>query len=103
LEGAFHLVLAIAAARDNDRLQAAQHIERASEIASQIGEERDDFGTEFGPTNVALVRNACAIRNRLAATTSGYPRDSATKAARSAATHAASVSPSLAIAAAIAW
>lgn len=52
LEGAFHLVLAIAAARANDRQQASQHLSQAREIAGQIGEDRDDFGTEFGPANV---------------------------------------------------
>jgi hypothetical protein len=52
--GAFHLVLAIAAARDNDRLQAHEHLDQAGKIADRIGEDRDDFDTEFGPTNVAL-------------------------------------------------
>jgi hypothetical protein len=61
LEGAFHLVLAIAAARDNDRIQAVQHIDQARDIASLIGEDRDDFGTEFGPTNVALHAVAVAV------------------------------------------
>jgi tetratricopeptide (TPR) repeat protein len=54
LEGAFHLVLAIAAARDNDRAQAYKHLDQAREIANRLGEDRNDFGTEFGPTNVAL-------------------------------------------------
>jgi hypothetical protein len=32
-----------------------EHLGRvAREIADRIGEDRDDFGTEFGPTNVAL-------------------------------------------------
>jgi hypothetical protein len=52
--GAFRLVLAIAAARDNDRPQAHEHLDQARKIADRIGEGRDDFGTEFGPTNVAL-------------------------------------------------
>jgi tetratricopeptide (TPR) repeat protein len=54
LRGAFLLVLAIAAARDNERSQAYAYLDRAREIASQIGEDRNDFGTEFGPTNVGL-------------------------------------------------
>jgi hypothetical protein len=45
----------------NDRLQAAQHIDQAREIATQIGDGRDDFGTEFGPTNVALHAVAVAV------------------------------------------
>jgi hypothetical protein len=48
LRGAFRLVLAITAARDNDRSQAYAYLDRAREIAAQIGEDRNDFGTEFG-------------------------------------------------------
>ena len=59
--GAFHLVLAIAAARDNDRLQAHEHLDQARKIADRIGEDRDDFGTEFGPTNVALHAVGVAV------------------------------------------
>jgi len=59
--GAFHLVLAIAAARDNDRAQAHEHLDQARTIAERIGEDRDDFGTEFGPTNVALHAVAVAV------------------------------------------
>lgn len=59
--GAFHLVLAIAAARDNDREQAHEHLSQAREIADRIGEDRDDFGTEFGPTNVALHAVGVAV------------------------------------------
>jgi transcriptional regulator with XRE-family HTH domain len=59
--GAFHLVLAIAAARDNDRAQAHQHLDQARKLAERIGADRDDFGTEFGPTNVALHAVAVAV------------------------------------------
>jgi hypothetical protein len=59
--GAFHLVLAIAAARDNDRAQAHEHLNQAHMIAKRIGEDRDDFGTEFGPTNVALHAVGVAV------------------------------------------
>jgi tetratricopeptide (TPR) repeat protein len=61
LVGAFHLVLAIAAARDNDRPQAHEHLDQAREIADRIGEDRDDFGTEFGPANVGLHAVAVAV------------------------------------------
>jgi hypothetical protein len=54
-------VLAIAAARDNDRAQAHEHLDQARKIARRIGEDRDDFGTEFGPTNVALHAVAVAV------------------------------------------
>jgi hypothetical protein len=30
------------------------HLDQAREIAERIGEDRDDYGTEFGPTNVVL-------------------------------------------------
>ncbi len=59
--GAFHLVLATAAARDNDRLQAHWHLDRAKEIADRLGGDRNDFGTEFGPTNVALHAVGVAV------------------------------------------
>src|SRR5262249_55168634 len=59
--GAFHLVLAIAAARDNDRPHAHEHLDQARSIADRIGEDRDDFGTEFGPTNVSLHAVAVAV------------------------------------------
>jgi tetratricopeptide (TPR) repeat protein len=54
LYGAFHLVLAVAAARDNQRARAHQHLGTAREVAERLGEDRDEFGTEFGPPNVAI-------------------------------------------------
>jgi transcriptional regulator with XRE-family HTH domain len=54
LYGASHLVLAVAAARDNRRSQAHEHLDIARKIAGQLGQDRDDYGTEFGPTNVAV-------------------------------------------------
>ena len=54
LYGASHLVLAVAAARDNKRSEAHQHLDTARKIAGQLGQDRDDYGTEFGPTNVAI-------------------------------------------------
>jgi transcriptional regulator with XRE-family HTH domain len=59
--GAFHLVLAIAAARENDRLQAHGHLDQARKIADRTGEDRDDFGTEFSPTNVTLHAVSVAV------------------------------------------
>lgn len=61
LRGAFHLVLAIAAARDDNRTQAYTYLDQAREIAARIGEDRNDFDTEFGPTNVALHAIAVAV------------------------------------------
>jgi len=61
LSGAFHLVLAMAAARENDRQQAGRHLDQAREIAAGIGEDRNDFDTEFGPANVALHAVSAAV------------------------------------------
>ena len=59
--GAFHLVLATAAARDDDGLQAHWHLDRAKEIADRLGGDRNDFGTAFGPTDVALHAVGVAV------------------------------------------
>ncbi len=61
LRGAFRLVLAIAAARENDRTQAYAYLDQARDIANQLGEDRNDYGTEFGPTNTALHAVAVAV------------------------------------------
>jgi transcriptional regulator with XRE-family HTH domain len=61
LYGAFHLVLAVAAARDNERKPAHQYLDTAARIAGQLGEDRDDYGTEFGPTNVAIHAVSIAV------------------------------------------
>jgi transcriptional regulator with XRE-family HTH domain len=61
LRGAFRLVLAVAAARDNDRPEAYAYLDQARDIAAAIGEDRNDFGTEFGPTNAALHAVAVAV------------------------------------------
>jgi tetratricopeptide (TPR) repeat protein len=61
LRGAFRLVLAIAAARDNERTRAYAYLDQARAIAAQIGEDRNDFGTEFGPANVGLHAVAVAV------------------------------------------
>jgi hypothetical protein len=61
LYGAFHLVLAVSAARENQRAEAHAHLETAREIATRVGEGRNNFGTEFGPTNVALHTVSVAV------------------------------------------
>jgi len=61
LLGAMHLVLAIVAARENDRHGAHDHIATARTLAQQLGEDRDDMGTEFGPTNVELHAITVAV------------------------------------------
>jgi hypothetical protein len=61
LFGAFHLVLAVIAARENHRSEAQERLEVAREAADRLGNDRNDFGTEFGPTNVALHAVAIAV------------------------------------------
>ncbi|WP_248965069.1 hypothetical protein [Sphaerisporangium perillae] len=47
--------------RDNERAQAHKHLNAARETAERIGEDRNDYGTEFGPTNVAIHAVAIAV------------------------------------------
>ncbi|GGT00097.1 transcriptional regulator [Planobispora rosea] len=61
LYGAFQLVLAIAAARENERAQAHEHLDKARKTAERLGSDRNDFGTEFGPTNVGIHAVAVAV------------------------------------------
>lgn len=59
--GALHLVLAIGAARDGSRQAAWRAIEGAEDAAARLGQDRNDYGTEFGPTNVGLHAVAVAV------------------------------------------
>lgn len=61
LYGAFHLVLAVAAARENERAETHKHIETARAIAGRVGSGHNAFGTEFGPMNVALHAVSVAV------------------------------------------
>lgn len=61
LAGAFELVLAVVAARDGNRADARVHLERAQSIAQRLGADRNDFDTEFGPTNVAVHQVSIAV------------------------------------------
>ena len=61
LFGAMNLVLAMLRARENDRAGAKDHIERARVVAERNAKDRNDFNTEFGPTNVQLHALSVAI------------------------------------------
>jgi hypothetical protein len=61
LYGACQLVLAIAATRDDDRTAAYRHLDLARQIAGRVGDGRDDYGTEFGPVNVAIHAVSVAV------------------------------------------
>jgi transcriptional regulator with XRE-family HTH domain len=59
--GAMHLLLAIVNAREGQRHTTQQAIEAARKIASRIGVDRNDYHTEFGPTNVELHAVSTAV------------------------------------------
>jgi transcriptional regulator with XRE-family HTH domain len=54
LWGAMNLVGAVLAIRANAEDVARECMRKAEDAAQRIGEDRNDFHTEFGPTNVAL-------------------------------------------------
>jgi transcriptional regulator with XRE-family HTH domain len=61
LRGALYLQLAVASARMNDGDQAYAYLERARQAAAWLGVDRNDYNTEFGPTNVMLYEVSIAI------------------------------------------
>ncbi|MEU6774101.1 helix-turn-helix transcriptional regulator [Streptomyces sp. NPDC046759] len=61
LLGAMNLVLAVINAREGNRARTHEHIERARRIAARLGEDRNDFDTEFGPTNVEVHAVSTAV------------------------------------------
>ncbi|KMS89670.1 MULTISPECIES: helix-turn-helix domain-containing protein [Streptomyces] len=61
LLGAMNLVLAVINAREGNRARTHEHIARARGIAARLGEDRNDFDTEFGPTNVEVHAVSTAV------------------------------------------
>lgn len=61
IQGALRLQLAIAAARQNEAEAAYSYLRQARQAADRLGEDRNDYNTEFGPTNVSLHEVAVAI------------------------------------------
>ncbi|WP_046469408.1 helix-turn-helix domain-containing protein [Allosalinactinospora lopnorensis] len=61
LFGALTLQRAVAAARRNEATGAYRNIAHARSIAERLGEERNDYNTEFGSTNVVLHEVAAAV------------------------------------------
>ncbi|MFC5666858.1 helix-turn-helix domain-containing protein [Kitasatospora misakiensis] len=59
--GSLHLVLALAAARAGQREKARKELSDAREVAALLGEDRNDFNLEFGPTNVEIQAVSTAI------------------------------------------
>jgi transcriptional regulator with XRE-family HTH domain len=61
LYGALQLVLAVTAARNNERAIAYEHLAEAENMAQRVGDGRDDYGTEFGPANVTIHAVSVAV------------------------------------------
>ena len=59
--GALHLTALIAVARQDDRVALRQLLGEAWTTADRLGQERNDFWTAFGPTNVALHEVSTAV------------------------------------------
>ncbi|MBV2364651.1 helix-turn-helix domain-containing protein [Streptomonospora nanhaiensis] len=61
LFGALTLQRAVAAARRNDATAAYRNVAHARSVADRLGGDRNDYNTEFGPTNVSLHEVAVAV------------------------------------------
>ncbi|MGW5673815.1 helix-turn-helix domain-containing protein [Streptomyces sp. NPDC003860] len=61
LRGALTLQRALASGRMNQADDAYAHLRQARELAARVGDGRNDYNTEFGPTNVALHEVAVAV------------------------------------------
>jgi len=61
LWGALNQVGAVIATRAGEEETARECMRKAEEAAERIGADRNDFETEFGPTNVALHAVAIAV------------------------------------------
>ncbi len=61
LQGALQLQLAVIASRQNDAEAALRQLNLARIAARHLGEDRNDYNTEFGPTNVDLTEVAVAV------------------------------------------
>ncbi|MET7287580.1 helix-turn-helix transcriptional regulator [Streptomyces sp. NPDC005573] len=61
LLGAMNLVLAVINAREGNRTETHHYINQARAIAARLGADRNDFDTEFGPTNVEIHAMSTAV------------------------------------------
>lgn len=59
--GSLHLAKALVHARCSQRAEAKEEIENARQVAARIGEDRNDYNLEFGPTNVAIQAVSTAV------------------------------------------
>ena len=61
LQGALLLTAAIGAARGDDHRENVQLLRLAHHLAESVGDDRNDYYTAFGPTNVALHATSSAV------------------------------------------
>lgn len=61
LWGGLILQRAVIAARVNDADTAYSELEQARQVADRLGDHRNEFNTEFGPTNVRLYEISVAV------------------------------------------
>lgn len=61
LTGACALLLAVLEARRGNAEEARRHLKVAAGLAKRLEDGRDDYGTEFGPTNVGLHEVAVEV------------------------------------------
>lgn len=61
VQGALYLALAITHAKTGNRSGARAALDEAARLAKRLRRDRNDFGTEFGPTNVQLHAVAVAV------------------------------------------
>jgi hypothetical protein len=61
VDGALHLVAAVAVARAGDGKEALALLDQARSGARRLGHDRNDFWMTFGPTNVAIDDVAVAL------------------------------------------
>lgn len=59
--GSLHLMLALVHARTGERSKAREQIAKARAVAEQLGEDRNDYDLEFGPTNVEVQAVSTAV------------------------------------------
>ncbi|QLY28062.1 helix-turn-helix domain-containing protein [Nocardia huaxiensis] len=59
--GALTLQLAMIAARTDRAADARTYLDEAAHAAARLGADRNDYNTEFGPTNVRLHEVAAAV------------------------------------------
>lgn len=59
--GSLRLAKALVHARSGQRTEAREELAKARQVAEQLGEDRNDYHLEFGPTNVAIQSVSTAV------------------------------------------